>query len=278
MPILKDNSRDNVDWGQPVNWNHPLNHGLASWWIAVSNHMGYGSLSWRDMVQKSSNHGTLTNMDPATDWVAGDHFGALDFATGGTEDIRHDPPFFGVSAFSFAIRMYIRSTGTHDYAGAWASLTAKNQHYLRYSAGLQWFVRNSADSAEANITISSPPTGQWIDAVFTADGSNLRGYLDGVLSAGPTALAGPYIPQLTSGTIKWFFGRSRFQDSDFLLSSAAYWDHALSAGEVAGLVAETRSGWPNLLNRVPRRVYSVAAAGGTTANWYNELQQLAVLA
>lgn len=71
--------RGQVDMGQPVNWASPLNRGLVSWW-AVLPDTNRGAVTWRDIARQ--NHGTLTNMDPTTDWKASTRpggFGALDF-------------------------------------------------------------------------------------------------------------------------------------------------------------------------------------------------------
>lgn len=70
--------RSYLDPSAAVNWQCPLNRGLVSWWIALPDQQR--GVIWRDICWR--NHGTLTNMDPATDWVAARRlggFGALDF-------------------------------------------------------------------------------------------------------------------------------------------------------------------------------------------------------
>ncbi len=73
-----------IDAVCPVNWLHPLNRGLVSWHLCVPGWMG-GS-RWQDLCGRFP--GTLTNMDPPTDWVGPQGrlggFGCLDFD--GTND------------------------------------------------------------------------------------------------------------------------------------------------------------------------------------------------
>src|SRR5262245_39512882 len=46
-----------IYYGRPVNWGHPLNRGLAGWWLALP--WWRGGMRWRDLCGKS--HGLLTN-------------------------------------------------------------------------------------------------------------------------------------------------------------------------------------------------------------------------
>lgn len=68
MLRLPDSIPDSVEWGQPVNWSHPLNRGLVSWWLAVpQGRTGYGTLVWRDLCRLYD--GALGGIDPAADWT-----------------------------------------------------------------------------------------------------------------------------------------------------------------------------------------------------------------
>lgn len=71
---------DRVDWSDPINRDCPLNQGLVGWWMGAPN--CYGGTRLQDLL--NHNHGTLTNMDPATDWVGTQYGPALDFD--GTDD------------------------------------------------------------------------------------------------------------------------------------------------------------------------------------------------
>ena len=46
-----------------------LTDGLQGWWCPSLDDAGNGTTTLTDL-SGNGNHGTLTNMDPATDWVA----------------------------------------------------------------------------------------------------------------------------------------------------------------------------------------------------------------
>jgi len=69
-----------INWTNPINWKHGLNKGLEAWWLNTP--MVNGGTILRDLTSNKF-HGTLTDMNPATDWVqATDRpggFGHLDY-------------------------------------------------------------------------------------------------------------------------------------------------------------------------------------------------------
>lgn len=64
-----------LDAANPINWQHPLNRGLVGWWMAPPGWSGGSRI--HDLTGRAN--GTLTNMDPATDWVGTEYGPALDF-------------------------------------------------------------------------------------------------------------------------------------------------------------------------------------------------------
>ena len=60
-----------LDYGTPINWAHPLNRGLVERWQALPGQRGSGSLM--GLTREQGRAGVLTNMDPATDWLADRH-------------------------------------------------------------------------------------------------------------------------------------------------------------------------------------------------------------
>ena len=56
-------------------WSEPLNSGLVGWWLA-SGKTGWGTQNWYD-ISGYGNHGTLTGMDPMTDWRGETHAGGM---------------------------------------------------------------------------------------------------------------------------------------------------------------------------------------------------------
>lgn len=68
-----------IDAVCPVNWLHPLNRDLLSWWLVLPGRAGGTILG--DLTTR--NPGTLTSMDPPTDWTGAlgrsGGFGSLEF-------------------------------------------------------------------------------------------------------------------------------------------------------------------------------------------------------
>lgn len=79
--------------------------GLVGAWVPA---LGQTGLQLRD-VSGRGNHGTLTNIDPATDWVVTERGYALDFD--GSDDEVLVPANLTSSAFSFSSWVYPRTTG-----------------------------------------------------------------------------------------------------------------------------------------------------------------------
>lgn len=264
--VLPHELSDSVDWTQPIDWSHPLNRGLVAWWLVVPGRMGYGSATWRDLCGKY--HGTLTGMDPKTDWGGArarpGGWGSLDFSTAATEYVAHSriAELTGVAGFTVAswIRFPSSPAANDSYWGEWDFPTATVQQFARYSSGLQWFVRNSANSAEANATIPTANLrlGDWNFIVCVADGSNLRVYSGGVQRAS-TALTGPYIP---SDSADWRIGWGRTGGGVHRQDGHAYWNRPLSATEVSVLTRLAHRHYDGMLNRISLPFGAEEQAGG----------------
>lgn len=93
----------------------------------------------------------------------------------------------------------------------------------------------NTDSTNYAITLS---TGTLYHLAYTYDGSNVRGYLNGVLVAGPTALSGNgnYGSTIDVLKIGSFAGTAGFsQGFSGIVDDAAFFSRALTASEVEGL-------------------------------------------
>lgn len=66
---------ETVDWQDPINRSCSLNRGLVGWWIGTP--LCFGGTRMVDLLNR--NNGTLTSMDPATDWINTQYGMALDF-------------------------------------------------------------------------------------------------------------------------------------------------------------------------------------------------------
>jgi hypothetical protein len=98
---------NNLNIRNLVNRRNPLNRGLMAWWMVVPNWRGGGV--FRDLL--GVNHGTLMNMDPATDWIGTTRrggWGELDFD--GTNDFIDCGNVLNPGSNSMTIGFWMRST------------------------------------------------------------------------------------------------------------------------------------------------------------------------
>lgn len=227
-----------INWVCPVNWLHPLNRGLVSWWLCVPGVMG-GS-RWVDLCGR--NAGTLTNMDPATDWVGPrgrpGGWGAVDFD--GVNDqvlVPNNSSFDGPpltislwAKYSAAGELYLVS----NYLTRWilASSLANNGK-LSFFSGATW--ASAATAANDGI---------WHNLAMTHNGSTTTFYRDGRQDGTASqTITGTRATNLQIGgqASAYFPG---------LLDSIAIHSRALSPAEVALLYQLSQQRYPGMLNRV----------------------------
>jgi len=138
-------------------------------------------------VSGYGNHGTLTNMDPATDWVASPYGRALDF------DTAHPGQWVDLhtNAYDLGIRrhatFYVLSKSNNTAMSHWLSdYNSLKGFTLRKEADetLTFYVYPNNHRINTTATIA---LGQWHCIVGVMDGANMYLYLDG-LSVGSQTL------------------------------------------------------------------------------------------
>lgn len=242
-----------INYGHPVNWASPLNNGLVSWWTCLPNWMG--GATWRDLCNR--NHGTLTLMDPATDWVGTSRrggYGALD--TDGSNDYVTATTSMGSS--------------TEASIGGWvyrSTTGIKNSFGLNTGASFRlnvlWFTDNKiyyqVDASFPSLT--STATG-WRHLMQTYNGgvtTKLRLYLDGVEVANSTS--GP--TSLNASAHEFWVGRE--QSNGYCVGQyddIQLFNKELSASQVWGIYRDSLMGSPQRLNRIRRPLAFDTGAGG----------------
>ena len=181
------------------------------------------------------NNGTLTNMDPATDWVVSDGKYALDFD--GVNDRVVYSSINLLSAFSISFWVYLRVLTTN--AGM---IYAEGPVFagIRYNAGLNYY--------SSNLTIfrlNPFSANQWIHVVVTRnDSGSCSGYLNGVLRG--TGSGGGM-----SGMNAFGYNRSN-PYMNGMLDDIRFFDVALNAADVT-----------YLYNNGVRGVVTLPLSGGT---------------
>jgi len=268
--ILAPQDLSLLDTQQPVNWGHYLNGGLVSWWKVLP--QWFGGSTWRDLCNR--NHGTLTNMDPATDWVRGGHrggSGALDFD--GTNDYVSAPaldaPFLGALTISVWSRIDTGSNFRHFAGKHLSGGGTKNPFDYRTSnAAIPSldFVRSN-DTDAVGWRGPSVVLGEWKNYTVTHPGDigiAPTFYVNGIPTVG-TNIFGSGTGNPTGSGADIVMGRR--DDGAVLLDGqlddVRIYSRALSDSAVFNLYVESQKPAPATLNyHNPAWMWAQAAAAG----------------
>lgn len=248
----------------PVSWAHPLNRGLVAWWLNMPG-WTFGS-TWRDLCGRS--HGTLTNMDPATDWVgpAGrpGGFGALDFDGTNDRTSLTIPTTANLTAISISLWVYARTHGGANFGrlvsgGSDAAPFGVLSNHGNISNTMAFAINGINLVSSAFYTLNA-----WhhIACVFDS-GVQKKIYIDGVERGSTTQTA-----TLTTATAANLGDRAAGSRSHngLLDDVRLVYGRAYSADEVRQLYQDSRQGYPGMLNRVAstrRYFYSPGGGGGS---------------
>lgn len=249
---------------------HPLMRGLVGWWPFLA-----GAGGTLHDISGNGNHGTLTNMDPATDWVPGRTGHALDFD--GNDDYVDLPHTVLDGLNVVTASFWIKTTKTGSQAIISGARPSHTNEYLLFFASDTTF-RIYVDRNFTEYTVSSVADDMWQHWVVIRDGVNneTRLYANGVEdNESPQSLSIGALSIASGGLV---IGQDQdnvgggFDDDQALkgtLDDVRIYDRALSAAEVRQLYTDPWA--PFRRNRVSRffvgaatgAVFSAAAAVGT---------------
>ena len=226
---------------------------------ALSPSFGPTGATLRD-VSGFQNHGTLTNMDPATDWVVGENGYALDFD--GTLDhiALGDPSALNVSG-PLSVFVMFRSTATINNMPLIARWGTDYSYVLmadyRTDNALVFFARVSGVSKEALGTVATYNDGNWHFATGVFDGANVRLYTDletitGDATTGPISTPAQNV---IIGNYSNLPGASYFPGQ---IAQVLIYNRALTPSEIRELYAD-----PFEMFRLMRQMYASAGAAPT---------------
>lgn len=174
-------------------------------WIPSLDTAGNGTTTLTDLV--GSNNGTLTNMDPTTDWVADTGAGgvrALDFD--GINDRITGVPMFSSSAWAVSLWLKMNATSESANRSIFGNLQFNRSGFLIQKR------RSNASDGNKLIFVYAPytpiyslnvfPTEKWSHVCFSYNGSAYTGWINGVEqftasgafvqpSSGPWSFCGP---------------------------------------------------------------------------------------
>lgn len=272
MPVGILKSTGGICKASPVNWAHPLNRGLVSWWLNLPGRRD-AAYTWRDLCKR--NHGTLTN-GPTWQGARGrpGGWGSLDFD--GADDAASAA--VNLSAFNkvtLAFWLYWDAFADNDDLAFELSAAAGGNAGAFIvdpnESSTSQFVFGPTD-ASMNRTLGrfARPTGAaWHHYVLLMDMSTAPGtvsaWVDGVpqsiawlvQNTGVSTFANDTLYIMSRATTN-LFGAGKLDDVRL------YGGRLLGSDGAATLYTESRHGYPGLLNRVRRVTWFVPAGGGAT--------------
>ncbi len=261
--ILTSDSLADVDLGNPINYGHQLARGLVGFWLPLPSLSGGMKLYDLTLLR---NHGTLTNMDPRTDWVQTDRGIALDFD--------------GVNDYVLVDDSHI-STTYPVTVSVWANPIAWQAYSIIFTSDVVGFSVGTHTGGNGEVVVRATTglnsdwrtdigniltDGEWAHIAAVLDSTNgvREVWIDGISrtdtgGTGWDILAGTILGA-RAGTQYPFAGR---------LADVIVYDRALASAEIRWLYEDSLSGRYEFLNR--RRRWWPVAAGVT----YNAATQTA---
>lgn len=264
--MRRHTTSQNIDWIQPVNWDHPLNRGLVAWYLAIQNQPGWKSGQWLDLTDPvHGNHGTLTNMDPATDWVSSSRpggFGALEFNGAKHVDCGTDMSLQPSGVLLTIEAWFKTSSATNQtIAGNYSASSAGGYMLQVDSPGNVRFSLDTSSGFTNLIVATGSNDGEWHHAAGTYDGAAMRVFVDG-LQSGSTSKTGTI--DYNGANPNFNVGRNVNGANTFvgLINTVRVSSDVI---DVPAIYQQSLRGYRGLLNRTSR-FYSLPSGGVTP--WY----------
>jgi len=198
-----------------------------------------------------NNHGTLTNMDPATDWVVSGGKGALDFD--GLNDRVTTTLVSTTMSTGFTVNFWLKARNT---GGMILGNSSNNVTHIRlFGTTTATSLRVAVGTYTFDLVASTRNTEDWSVITVVGLGTTVAWYYNGLLVQSATNAAassgGMNVNTIGTGAASPLF-------FDGQLDDIRIYNRALTAGEVRQLYQIGRGNMP--LRR--RRRYTEQAAGG----------------
>jgi len=239
-----------------VNWDDPLNKGLVSWYSFKQK----GGNVLRDVV--GNYDGTLTGMDPGTDWVPSpeNKSRALDISSTEYVNLGNNQGIVGVPQFTVAFWLKPSSASmTNNGVLSYRDGVSQDEEpfTIRYfTAGvLRALVVNDSDQAKALHTVTAiTDTDRWYHLTVTWTSLDFQyWYVDGVEDASTNTYGG-----VTGDTTRDLWLGAYYSTAYSAVgqySDLRMYDRALSGQEVSDLYQASRTGY---VNQFKRRYFPVS--------------------
>jgi len=209
---------------------HPRYRGCIGHWLFS---YGGGTKVWD--ISGSRFHGSLTNMDPSTDWVPGPFGGpALDFdGTNDEVDCGATPAIQSLSRITVSCWFKVSAAGRGDLVSQWGSSA---WHFLLEQGltadRLKFWVGNGGDFANSGSGDTPLNQTDWFHGVGTYDGAVVRVYVNGVEDSSNASIG--QMDSVTSSTVR-FSGTEDSNPHTGMIDEVRIYNRALTANEVVSL-------------------------------------------
>ena len=255
-------SPESVDWGAPINWAHPLNRGLVSWWLAVPNRMGWKTFTWRDLCRR--NNAVLTSGQMwGTSTGRSGSFGSLSLS-GDTGIVASA---LGPSSVTAAlITAWIRPISLASYNGILETRTGGHLLGLLLSGAagnpLTYTWEGLSDEYNAATGLSLT-LNRWHFVSMSVTPTAATVYLYG--PSGFQSWTNTKTHNAQTMAVEWNFGYDSAtpgsREWDGQVDDLRVYSRAFSEREIIDLCRNSLAGYPDTLNRPSPRRYRVAATG-----------------
>ena len=254
-----------VNWSQPVNWNHHLNHGLGAWWLNTPN--SRGGIVWRDIA--FGIRAVLTTMVASSDRVPpfrSGAWGAMDLDGGddwifipNTSSDGDNPSLVFPAPITISLWFYSRQAGSVN--SGLIDLTTvdqvTNNRASIFTTGGSLFWRIDASGPNQDVSLTNPLVqNAWNHIVCSYRFGAQTIYLNGLQVANGTATGVMPSTSRESAIGKIFASNwEAIGLFDDVRVQHAYWNGSM----VMEYYRISQQGYPGVLNRVKRKLGSGVA-------------------
>lgn len=259
-----------VNTNNYLNTNHFLARDLELWWLGIPQLAK--SYTWIDLSTKR-NDGIIRNVDLSTTdrgWLAGSvtntGYSFKPVSSQGKITANTLPRCVSAGSNAFTCSVWTRraSTGALGVVPACESASVAIAMF-GYISGAHVGYIGSSSNRNAWATTSSDIS--WIHYIYVYDGTQtgnddrLVCYKNGVRLALLTTIGTiPSSIASSPSSFSLFQGGSTIRSSTLFVDDIKLYSRAFSSSDAALLYLESRNGNPNLLNRIPQRMWVPSAA------------------
>ena len=236
-----------INYGQPVNWSHPLNRGLVWWWMVLPDRppTWVSATSLIDLCQRDNGYlGDMARgLNPdSVPRVGG--WGSLAF-----DGVNDNAQVAGLSAFSGAattVAAWLRCSAYDASGFVWFGTTVGATTYWQVASNTACYCSTTL----VNVTSTPFADGAWRHLCFVATAAATEVYVNGIsigTGAAPTSVAAG---SKTFMIGDWYGAPTTDFNLAGNMDDLRVYNRSLVASDVRQLYNLSRQRYPGVLNRV----------------------------